>query len=125
MKSCAEQRPKDCPKDWEQKDEILILRVTKSDLARISEKMAELGIQNKSAYIRKMALDGYCVRLNLSEVNELVRLLRICSNNLNQYAKRANETGNLYEADVRDLQKRMEEIWNTVKEILAHLASIG
>jgi hypothetical protein len=125
MKSCAEQRPKDCSKDWEQKDEILILRVTKSDLARINEKMAELGIQNRSAYIRKMALDGYCVRLDLSEVNELVRLLRICSNNLNQYAKRANETGNLYEADVRDLQERIEEIWNTAKEILAHLASIG
>jgi hypothetical protein len=121
MKSCTGQRPK----DWEQKDEILILRVTKSDLARINEKMAELGIQNKSAYIRKMALDGYCVRLDLSEVNELVRLLRICSNNLNQYAKRANETGSIYEADVRDLQKRMEEIWNTAKGILAHLASIG
>jgi hypothetical protein len=125
MKSCTGQRPKDCPKEWEQKDEVLILRVTKSDLARINEKMAELGIQNKSAYIRKMALDGYCVRLDLSEVNELVRLLRICSNNLNQYAKRANETGSIYEADVRDLQKRMEEIWNMAKDILAHLASIG
>jgi hypothetical protein len=125
MKSCTGQRPKDCPKEWEQKDEILILRVTKSDLARINEKMAELGIQNRSAYIRKMALDGYCVRLDLSEVNELVRLLRICSNNLNQYAKRANETGSIYEADIRDLQKRMEEIWNTAKGILAHLASIG
>jgi uncharacterized protein YukE len=61
----------------------------------------------------------------LSAVNELVHLLRICSNNLNQYAKRANETGSIYEADVRDLQKRMEEIWNMAKGILAHLASIG
>ena len=54
----------------------------------------------------------------------LVSLLRICSNNLNQYAKRANETGSIYEADINDLQVRLEEIWADMKEVLVRLSSI-
>lgn len=108
----------------EHRDETIILRVSKSDRARIKEKMAELGVQNMSAYIRKMALDGYCIRLDLQEVKELVRLLRICSNNLNQYAKRANETGSIYQEDIQDLRERLDAIWTLGKEILTRLASI-
>lgn len=91
---------------------------------QIHEKMNELGIRNRNAYLRKMALDGYCIKLDLQDVKELVSLLRRCSNNLNQYAKRANETGNIYAADVKDLQDRLEEIWMDMKEILVHLSSI-
>ena len=54
----------------------------------------------------------------------LVSLLRRCSNNLNQYARRANETGSIYESDIRDLQERLEEIWNDMKEVLVRLSSI-
>jgi hypothetical protein len=61
----------------------------------------------------------------LSAVNELVRLLRICSNNLNQYAKRANEDGSIYAADIQDLQARLDEIWQTAKNILARLAGVS
>ena len=71
-----------------------------------------------------MALDGYCIKLDLQDVKELVSLLRRCSNNLNQYAKRANETGNIYATDVNDLQERLDEIWTEMKEVLVHLSSI-
>ena len=71
-----------------------------------------------------MALDGYCVKLDLKDVKEMVSLLRRCSNNLNQYAKRANETGNIYKEDIQDLQIHLEEIWQTSKEILARLSTI-
>ena len=76
------------------------------------------------AYLRKMALDGYCIRLDLQDVKALVSLLRICSNNLNQYAKRANEIGSIYEVDINDLQVRLEEIWADMKEVLVRLSSI-
>ena len=72
----------------------------------------------------KFFLDGYCINLDLQDVKELVSLLRRCSNNLNQYAKRANETGNIYESDIRDLQERLEEIWTDMKEVLVRLSSI-
>ena len=52
------------------------------------------------------------------------RLLRICSNNLNQYAKRANETSSIYKADIEDLQRRMDMIWQQQKELLTELAGI-
>lgn len=86
--------------------------------------MDELGIRSMGAYLRKMALDGYCINLDLQDVKALVSLLRRCSNNLNQYAKRANETGNIYESDIMDLQERLEEIWTGMKEVLVRLSSI-
>ena len=98
--------------------------VSPAEEAQIHQKMNELGIRNRNAYLRKMALDGYCIKLDLQDVKELVSLLRRCSNNLNQYAKRANETGNIYAADVNDLQERLDEIWTEMKEVLVHLFSI-
>jgi len=98
--------------------------VSPAEEAQIHQKMNELGIRNRNAYLRKMALDGYCIKLDLQDVKELVSLLRRCSNNLNQYAKRANETGNIYAADVNDLQERLDEIWTEMKEVLVHLSSI-
>ena len=71
-----------------------------------------------------MALDGYCIRLDLQDVKALVSLLRICSNNLNQYAKRANESGSIYAEDIRDLQKRLDELWEMQKLILKRLSGI-
>lgn len=100
------------------------VRVNPEELARIREKQKELGIRNTGAYMRKMAMDGYCVNLDLSDVAQVSILLRRCSNNLNQYAKRANETGSIYTEDIKDLQNRQNEIREITKEILARLATI-
>ena len=78
----------------------MILRLTQEEKDRIRVKMDEAGIRNMSAYVRKMVLDGICVKLDLEDVREMSVLLRRCSNNLNQYAKRANETGSIYAADI-------------------------
>ena len=86
--------------------------------------MEQLGTKNMGAYLRKMALDGYCVNLDFSDIRELVSLLRRCSNNLNQYAKKANETGSIYAEDIADLQKQQNKLWEAMKEILARLATI-
>ena len=99
-------------------------RVSPAEYERMREKMAEMGTGNVSAYSRKMALDGYCVNLDLSDVKELVSLLRRCSNNLNQYAKKANQSGSVYEEDIRDLQTAFDEFWKIGKELLARLSSI-
>ena len=100
-------------------------KVTPEELTRIKEKMSELDVRNRSAYHRKMALDGYCVNMDFSDVRELVSLLRRCSNNLNQHAKKANETGSIYAEDIRDLQTSLDEIWEGAKEIMARLAAIS
>ena len=107
----------------ERNQEIHVLLLPE-EMERIKQKMAELGIINRSAYVRRMALDGYCINLDLTDMKEMVSLLRRCSNNLNQYAKRANETGSIYAGDIRDLQVRQSEIWEIAKEMLARLATI-
>ncbi len=107
----------------ERNQEIHVLLLPE-EMERIKQKMAELGIINRSAYVRKMALDGYCINLDLSDMKEMVSLLRRCSNNLNQYAKRANESGSIYAEDIQDLQVRQDEIWEIAKEMLARLATI-
>ena len=106
------------------RDQDVHFLASKEEVARIHQKMDEIGVKSMGAYLRKMALDGYCINLDLRDVKELVSLLRRCSNNLNQYAKRANETGSIYEADINDLQVRLEEIWTDMKEVLVRLASI-
>ena len=104
--------------------ERIFVKVTPEEKEKIRQRMAEMGIKNMSAFMRKMAIDGYCVKLDLSDVNEMVRLLRYAGNNLNQYAKKANETGSIYADDIRDLQERLEELWEMAKAILARLADI-
>lgn len=104
--------------------ERIFVKVTPEEKEKIRQRMAEMGIKNMSAFMRKMAIDGYCVKLDLSDVNEMVRLLRYAGNNLNQYAKKANETGSIYADDIRDLQERLEELWEMAKVILARLADI-
>ena len=72
-----------------------------------------------------MAMDGYVIRLDLSELTEILRLARINSNNLNQVAKRANETGSIYETDIRDLQEQQAEIKERLRGILDELTKMN
>ena len=86
--------------------------------------MFSMGIRSLSAYIRKMALDGYCLNLDLPQLRRMAYLLQNCSNNLNQYAKRANECGKVYAADMEDLRQRLDELIDIGKQILSQLAEL-
>ena len=102
--------------------EELKIRISPEDKERIKLKMEDAGILTMSAYVRKMALDGICIRLDLKDVRQLTVMLRRCSDNLNQYAKRANETGSIYAADIEDLQNRLDEIWELSRQSLPRMA---
>ncbi len=104
-------------------DKILVM-LRDGDRELIKRRMDEAGIRNMSAYIRKMAIDGYVIRLDLKDVKEVSRLMGINSNNLNQYAKKANETGSIYLRDIKVLQEQHEEIWEELRKINLKLASI-
>ena len=100
------------------------MRTTKSEKNRIYEKMLGMGIRSLSAYIRKMALDGYCLNLDLPQLRKMAYLLQMCSNNLNQVAKRVNESDQIYTADLEDLRTRLDELISICKQILAKLAEL-
>jgi hypothetical protein len=108
-----------------EKDQMLHFRVSRRELERIQQKKEEIGIRNMGAYLRKMAMDGVCIQLELgSELTEIRSLLSRCSSNLNQYAKVANTSGNIYVEDIKDLQKLMTEIWDNQRELLKRLSEI-
>ena len=103
----------------------LNFRVSPEELALIEQKMVQLGTTNREAYLRKMALDGYVVRLELPELKELVSLMRYSSNNLNQLTRRVHETGRIYDADLEDISQQQEALWDGVHRILTQLAKLS
>ena len=100
------------------------LWATEEEAALIHQRMAAAGITSLGAYFRKMAIDGYHINLDLTDVRELVSLLRRCSNNLNQYVKRAHEIRSIYESDIEDLRQQYEKLWGVANGILTGLAKI-
>ena len=103
----------------------LNFRVSPEELSVIEEKMSQFGTQNREAYLRKMALDGYVVKLELPELRQLLSLMSRSSNNLNQLTRRVHETGHIYDADLEDISQRQEQLWAGVKEILTRLSSLS
>ena len=98
------------------RDVPVLFWVSADEMELIQQKMAQFGTKNLSAYLRKMAVDGYVVQLDLPELKELVSLLRR-SNNLNQLTRKVHETGRIYDADLEDISQRQEQLWDGVKEI--------
>lgn len=98
--------------------------VTEHERELIRQKMAQLGTKNLGVYLRKMAIDGYIVRLELPELSELLSLLRRTSNNVNQVTRRVHETGNVYRTDLEDILQKQQQLWDGVNEILSRLGGI-
>ena len=92
----------------------LHVMVSEEEQALIRERMAEAGIRNMGAYMRKMALNGYVLHVDLSPVRELVSLQRRCSNNLNQVAIQANTYGGIYPEEIKALQRDYKKLWGAI-----------
>ena len=100
----------------------ILFWVSEEEKELIQQKMELFGTDNMSAYLRKMAIDGYVVKLDIPELKEMVSLLRYTSNNLNQLTKRAHESGRIYDADLEDIQQNQERIWTAAEKIVSSLA---
>lgn len=90
----------------------------------ILKKMELYGTSNMGAYLRKMAIDGYVIRLELPEVKEMIRLLGIANKNINQIARSLNSTGRIYEADIQEIRDRVDGLYDYARKILDALSKI-
>lgn len=99
-------------------------RVTPEERALIDKRMTQAGVMNMAAYLRKMAIDGYVVKLELPELRDLISLLRRTSNNFNQIARRANSTNRIYENDIQEMKTMIEQTWQATNQVLERLAAI-
>ena len=96
----------------------LYTKVSEEEKDIIHEKMKLAGTNNMRGYLRKMATEGYVISVDMNNIKELVILLRSISNNINQIAKRTNETGNFYAEEMKELQQQYQKIWCSVEQIL-------
>ena len=102
----------------------LMTRVTEEEYAQIQARMALVGTANLSAFLRKLALDGRIVLLDMDEIKTLVSLLRRTSANVNQIAKRVNSTSRVYGNDLAEIQNRLGEVWLALDDVLRKLAAV-
>ena len=98
--------------------------VTEQEYEKIKEGKASAHIRVLSTFLRRMAIYGYIIHVDMNEIQKLTSLLGICSNNLNQYARKANETDCIYQADIEDLRERLTEIREEVGIILEGFSKI-
>ena len=103
----------------------LNFRVTERERRLIADRMQELGTTNREAYLRKIAIDGMIVKLEVQELKEIVSLMRRTSNNVNQIARRLNETGRIYEVDLTDVQNQQEQLWDMLNTLIAKISRLG
>ena len=99
-------------------------RVTPEERALIDKRMAQADTINMAAYLRKMAIDGYVVKLDLPELRDLISLLRRTSNNFNQIARRVNSTDRIYADDIQEMKTMIEQTWEATNQVLEKLAAI-
>ena len=90
----------------------------------IADRMAEAGISNMGAYMRKMALNGYILHVDLSDIRELVALQRRCANNLNQVAIHVNTYGGIYPDEIKALQRDYADLWGPLSDLLKKLSMV-
>ena len=90
----------------------------------IRQKMIRSGVNNLSAFLRKMAIDGYIVRLDISEVREMISAVNKVGNNINQIARRANGTGRVYIEDLNEIRRAQDQIYRTVNSLAEKIAVI-
>lgn len=103
----------------------LNFRVTDREKELIEGRMQELGTKNREAFLRKIAIDGMIVKLEVPELKEILSLMRYNSNNINQIAHRLNESGRIYEVDLDQVQAQHEQLWNMLNSLLEKLNAVG
>lgn len=98
--------------------------VSQEEQDMIHQKMAEFGTANMGAFVRKMVIDGYIVKLDLPELQEIIRLLGSIANNVNQIARRVNAGGNVYKEDLEDINTNLDQNYKMLRKVMKSLSKI-
>ena len=97
---------------------------TQEEYDLIQKNMALSGSTNLSAFLRKMAIDGMVIKLDMPEIQEMLHLLRRANANINQIARHLHDTGRIYDTDLEQVVQNQEQLWDMANGILTRLAAI-
>ena len=100
---------------------VLRCPVTEEERKLIEQKMAQLPTSQIGAYLRKMAIDGYIIYVDVKNIKQYIQELQAIGKNINQIARRVNSTTNIYKEDIEEIKKRLDEIWQLQRYILSNL----
>ena len=106
------------------RDKQLKIWVSKEELDMIHQKMAEFGTSNMGAFVRKMVIDGYIVKLDIPELREILHQLGPIGNNVNQMARKLNAGGSIYHEDIAEVNAKLDAVYKLQRRILKKLAKI-
>lgn len=101
------------------------LRVTPEELELIKKRMDQVGIHNMTAYLIRMAVNGYVITMDLSDLKEILRIMSITGNNINQYAKKANETGSIYLEDIEEIKQNHKMLLEQMGVVLDKVSGLN
>nr|WP_260448948.1 MobC family plasmid mobilization relaxosome protein [Listeria booriae] len=99
-------------------------RVTEEEKTFIEMKMKEVGITNREAYLRKMAIDGAIIVSNYDETKKLTLELNKIGTNINQIARVANMDNRISKADIKNIEEMMQKVWQLQRYGLSKKRSI-
>jgi hypothetical protein len=97
------------------RDVMIRFRVTEAERDFIFDKMRLLHTNNIAAYMRKMAIDGYAVNTDYSDLKAVCAEMQKIGVNFNQIAKRVNSTTRIYEQDIDEMKRGIAEIWRLLR----------
>ena len=106
------------------RDKQLKIWVSQEELEMIHQKMAEFGTPNMGAFVRKMVIDGYIVKLDIPELKEIIRLLSITSNNVNQMARQLNSGNGIYPQELTEVEAQLEQIYKLLRKVMRGISKI-
>lgn len=106
------------------RDKQLKIWVSQEEQEMIRQKMAEFGTENMGAFVRKMVIDGYILKLDIPELKEIIRLLGPIGNNVNQMARKLNASGSIYRGDIAEVNAKLDAVYKQLEKILKRLAKI-
>lgn len=98
--------------------------ISQEEQDMIRQKMAEFGTDNMGAFVRKMVIDGYIIKLDLPELQEIIRLLGSIANNVNQIARRVNAGGNVYKEDLEEVNTNLDQNYKMLRKVMKSLSKI-
>lgn len=99
--------------------------ISQEEQDMIRQKMAEFGTDNMGAFVRKMVIDGYIIKLDLPELQEIIRLLGSIANNVNQIARRVNAGGNVYKEDLEEVNANLDQNYKMLRKVMKSLSKIN
>ena len=106
------------------RDKQLKIWVSQEELDMIHQKMEEFGTAHMGAFVRKMVIDGYILKLEIPELKEVIHLLGPIGNNVNQMARKLNAGGSIYREDIADINARLDAVYKLLGKILKRLSKI-